>query len=372
MKRPLEALLQDALHAAIAAGDLRVPEAPACAIEDPELATFGDATCAVARKIARPLGRPALDVARTIVRHVRDPHGWLDAVEAAGPGFINLTASLAFWRTELARVLDAAAPDAREPAAVVTIAAPDDPSAGRVAVVADAIARLLGRVGCRVERVRADADVPAALGTAADRCVVVGSAATGGVLARAKRLRAEAGGDPTTTTIVTVAALGATSRGRSLDAAGVARLLAMDAARFALLGEEADVPVELDVDLLGAERIDNPLFAVRYALVRLARAAGAELPAPDLERLGAAELPCLRLVARHRDVLDLAVRRAEPHLVVAHVRAVAAAAHRYYNRHHPHIGDPRDVAARAAMLRGIGTVLRDGLALAGVRVAEGG
>ncbi len=372
MKRPLEALLQDALHAAIAAGDLRVPDAPACVVEDPELVAFGDATCGVARKIARPLGRPALDVARAIVGHVRDPHGWLDAVEAAGPGFINLTASLAFWRAELTCVLGEPAPEVRQPASVVTVAAPDDPVGGRIALVADAIARLLGRVGCRVDRVRAGADVPAALATAADRCVVVGSAAAGGLLARVKRLRAEGGGDPTTATIVTVAPLTATSRGRAFAPEGVRRVLGTDAARFALLGEAAGVPVELDADLLGAERVDNPLFAVRYALVRIGRAADPGSPAPDLGRLGVAEVPCLRLVARHRDTLDLAARRVDPHLVVAHVRAVAAAAHRYYNRHHPHIGDPRDVAARAAMLRGIGTVLRDGLALAGVRVAEGG
>ncbi|MGH7895355.1 MAG: DALR anticodon-binding domain-containing protein [Candidatus Binatia bacterium] len=379
MKRPLEALIQNALHAAIAAGDLRVHEEAVCVVEEPEDGAFGDATCRVAMSIARAAGRPAIEIARTVAGHVRDPYGWLAGIEAAGPGFINLHASPAFWRAELGGVLERGPRGEGHPlgpASVLAMAPDDDPAGPRVTLVADAVGRLLAAAGWDVVRATVRADDASALAPAmragVTRCVVVGVHGAANLVAQAKRLRAEAGGDPGTTAVVAVRPVLVSRHGRPVDPEARCAVVATDTGRFAVLGEAPELPVELDLDHVHAERIDNPLFAVDYALARIGRVVrGGGAPPSDLGRLGSAERECLRLVARHHDVVDDAARRSEPHRVVRHVRAVAAAFHRYYNRHHPLCGDPTDAAAQLAMLRGIAIVLQDGLALAGVRGAEG-
>ena len=105
-----EALLEGALDRAVACGDLPIADRPACRVEPPVDAAFGDATTRVAMMVARRLGRPAADVARTVAAHVVDPRGWLARVEAAGPGFVNIEASLECWRAALAAQLAGAAP----------------------------------------------------------------------------------------------------------------------------------------------------------------------------------------------------------------------------------------------------------------------
>jgi arginyl-tRNA synthetase len=333
--------------------------------------------------VARRLGRPAADVARTVAAHVVDPRGWLARVEAAGPGFVNLEASLDCWRAALATRLGGAAPAAPPHGrAVVVLTA--SPGALRAAAVADALARLLAASGHEVERtraatpdvaaddprVRAEDDPRARVSASASdavpvrRIVVVHDATARDAARRAKAAVAAAGGRPGHVTAVPVAPLEVRRRGRIVDGADAAAIVATPAALFAMLATAPATPAVLDADRLGVDRIDDAWTRLRYAAVRIARvgtAAGDALPV--LDALGEAERECLRAVGMAPDVVALAARRLEPEAVAAHARALAATFHRYYNRGRFDDGGAAVPTARRALARGVGLVLQEMLAL---------
>ena len=106
MKRLLEGLLRDALSAAVGAGDLRVEVPESIQLEEPSDPAFGDLASNVAMTLARQAGKPPRAIAQSILGHLKDPDGLLAGTEIAGPGFINLRASAACWRSFLAERLE--------------------------------------------------------------------------------------------------------------------------------------------------------------------------------------------------------------------------------------------------------------------------
>ena len=369
-----EALLDGALDRAVACGELAMTDRPACRLEPPADPAFGDATCRVAMTIARRLGRPAADVARTVASHVADPDRWLARVEAAGPGFVNLEASLGFWREALAeRLADAPARVSPRGRALVVLAAPSRAStAARAAAVADALARLLGAAGHEVER-RTGATPDLGASAAIARVAVVHDAAERGAARHAKAAVAAAGGRSGHVTTVAVAPLEIRRRGRALDDAEATVLLARPAARFAMLEPPAATPAVLDVERLAGDRIDDAWTRIRYAAARIARVDGPVVAAPPaLDALGEPERECLRGVGFAPDVVALAARRLEPEAIAAHARALAAAFHRYYNRGRFLDGAADERDARRALARGVGRVLAAGLGILGADGADFG
>jgi len=162
MKPLLEGLLREALTAAVGAGELRIEVPERIQLEQPSEAAFGDLASNVAMTLARQAGKPPRAIAQTILDHLRDPAGLLASAEIAGPGFINLRASLACWRGLLAEVLAAgeaygrSATGAGQRVQVEFVSAnPTGPlhvGHGRGAVIGDVAARLLAAVGYAVER----------------------------------------------------------------------------------------------------------------------------------------------------------------------------------------------------------------------------
>jgi arginyl-tRNA synthetase len=162
MKSHLEGLLRDALERAVAAGELRLGRPPVFAIEVPSDPAFGDLASNVAMVLAREAGRPPRALAEIILRHVRDPEGWLAGTEIAGPGFINFRLSPAFWRMVLGKALAAGPAYGRSDAGrgrkiqiEFVSANPTGPlhvGHGRGAVLGDVTARLLEAAGYDVER----------------------------------------------------------------------------------------------------------------------------------------------------------------------------------------------------------------------------
>ncbi len=66
---------------------------PDVELQRPKVAAHGDLSCTVALPLAKQLGRPARELAATIAAALRalpERARWIDAVEVAGPGFINL------------------------------------------------------------------------------------------------------------------------------------------------------------------------------------------------------------------------------------------------------------------------------------------
>ena len=376
MYRAFEVLLEAALDAAIADGELLVSDRPACRLEVPEQPAFGDATSRVALAIARRLGRPAPEVAHALVRHVDDPRGWIEHIEAAGPGFVNVRASLAFWRAALAAAVWGSPATARPRGRAVVLRAPSGAAAcdARAALVADGLGRLLATAGYLVERVVAPVDALAERKDAGtvDRVVVVHARSDRTALRRAKAGFADAGGRPGHVAGVGVESLVVRRRGRAVAEAEAVAVLATPGARFAVGAEPAGMPAVLDVERLAPDRIDNPWVPVRYALARIARLGD---PGPGdrdaLEPLGEPDRECLRAVGGHVDVVELAATRVELDALAAHARGLAAAFHRHYNRGAFAVPEPATARARRALAAGVRQVLEATLTVLGAPVAEG-
>jgi len=162
MKRLLEGLLREALTAAVGAGDLRVEVPERIQLDEPSDPAFGDLASNLAMTLARQAGKPPRAIAQSILAHVKDPDGLLAGTEIAGPGFINLRASAACWRSFLGEVLAAgeaygrsALGAGRRVQVEFVSANPTGPlhvGHGRGAVIGDVVARLLAAAGYAVER----------------------------------------------------------------------------------------------------------------------------------------------------------------------------------------------------------------------------
>jgi arginyl-tRNA synthetase len=156
-----------------------------------------------------------------------------------------------------------------------------------------------------------------------------------------------------------------------LDEVGV------DAARFFFLMRKSDSHLEFDLDLAKQQSTDNPVFYVQYAHARIASVlrqaaeSGTAVEAePDLAPLGEGEVEALRTLAAWPDAVEASARDLEPHRIVFYALELAAAFHRYYNRHRILTEDHGLTQARLALVRCIQQVLRSALGLAGVAAPE--
>jgi len=155
-------IVEDALVKAIDAGELPLSgeDLPAVDLERPRDPAHGDWASAVALRSAKDAGMAPRAIADIIVAHLSD-HPDIEAVEVAGPGFINLRLSV----SALARIVV----QARERKADFGKAAPKDEyiqvefvsanpvgpmhvGHGRWAALGDALALVLEHAGHRVQR----------------------------------------------------------------------------------------------------------------------------------------------------------------------------------------------------------------------------
>lgn len=160
MRERIESLLQAAVRQAIEAGELLTREVPPLVLETPRDPALGDVACTVALGLARPERKAPRQIAEIIVRHLGDGDGVFAGIEIAGPGYINLRLTHAFWLSNLARVAspDFGAPRFGNGARVLVEFVSANPTGpltvghGRNAVLGDAIARLFEATGHAVTR----------------------------------------------------------------------------------------------------------------------------------------------------------------------------------------------------------------------------
>jgi arginyl-tRNA synthetase len=98
-----------AIRAAVADGELSVLVPDSVVIERPKNRDHGDYATNAALQLAKPAGRPPRDVAEIIAGHLRGADG-IDAVDIAGPGFLNIRLSHGA-QGELARLIVAEGPN---------------------------------------------------------------------------------------------------------------------------------------------------------------------------------------------------------------------------------------------------------------------
>jgi arginyl-tRNA synthetase len=134
-------------------------------LQRPKVAAHGDLCCTVALALAKQLGRPAREIAAQIAAALQANEGsrqWIESVEVAGPGFVNLRLTHALKQQVLAEVLRAGAAfgagqeGANRPVVVEFVSAnPTGPlhlGHARQAALGDAVANVLARRGWAVQR----------------------------------------------------------------------------------------------------------------------------------------------------------------------------------------------------------------------------
>jgi arginyl-tRNA synthetase len=163
VQRELSDLLAAALRKAAAAGDLDLDPGMVGTpvLERPRLAEHGDWASNVALVLAKAAKAPPRKVAEAMVAHLEVPD-WVESVEVAGPGFVNIRLAQRWFAGLVRRVLREGERHGRldigngEEVQVEFISAnPTGPlhvGNARWAAFGDALANLLDACGYRVER----------------------------------------------------------------------------------------------------------------------------------------------------------------------------------------------------------------------------
>lgn len=167
--------------------------------------------------------------------------------------------------------------------------------------------------------------------------------------------------------------------GNFVTLADVVKEVGKDVVRFTMLTRKADAQMDFDFAKVVEASKDNPVFYVQYAHARIsslgrrAVEAGIELPAPDLSRLGTAELDLIKLAAQFPRVVEGAAQNREPHRIAFYLNDLAAGFHGWWNLGNDQpeqrvivVNDPETTSARLFLSEGIGQIIRNGLALMGV------
>jgi arginyl-tRNA synthetase len=167
--------------------------------------------------------------------------------------------------------------------------------------------------------------------------------------------------------------------GNFVTLADVVEEVGKDVVRFTMLTRKADAQMDFDFAKVVEASKDNPVFYVQYAharissLQRRAEAAGIDLPAPDLSQLGTEELTLVKRAAQFPRIVESAAVNREPHRIAFYLNDMAADFHAWWNLGNDRperrvivAGDPAATSARLFLSRGIGQIIRNGLALMGV------
>ncbi len=154
--------LSHALTQAQNAGDLPKSAAVEVELQIPRDPRHGDFSSSLAMALASETGRPAREIAETIVRHLDLPADIASSVGIAGPGFINFLLSPVWLRGVVRTALEEGEDYGRSNTGQgkrllleFVSANPTGPVAvvqGRAAAIGDALARLFERTGWAVSR----------------------------------------------------------------------------------------------------------------------------------------------------------------------------------------------------------------------------
>ena len=159
IKRRVVEILQRALDRARSTGDLRGDPVPV-SVEAPKRGAWGDFATTIALTLGSAERRPPRQVAEIIKQYI-EPADVLEAVDVAGPGYVNVTVRREAWRSVIQEVLAAGTsyargePTGRSVQVEFVSANPTGPlhvGHGRLAAVGLGLANLLAAAGNTVQR----------------------------------------------------------------------------------------------------------------------------------------------------------------------------------------------------------------------------
>ena len=171
--------------------------------------------------------------------------------------------------------------------------------------------------------------------------------------------------------------------GNFVTLADVVNEVGKDVVRFTMLTRKADAQMDFDFAKVVEASKDNPVFYVQYAharvasLHRKAAEAGIACPTADLGLLDAEELALVKRAAQFPRVVEGAALAREPHRIAFYLYDLAAEFHALWNvgndrpeRRFLLTDRPELTCARLFLARGIGQIVRNGLALMGVEAVQ--
>ncbi|HRT62690.1 MAG TPA: DALR anticodon-binding domain-containing protein, partial [Syntrophales bacterium] len=153
-----------------------------------------------------------------------------------------------------------------------------------------------------------------------------------------------------------------------------------DAARYNFMMRRSDSHLDFDLDLAKRQSNENPVYYVQYAharissIMRTALEKGFSIPTyrdidPAVLTLPE-EITLIKSVIRFPEVVEAGARALEPHRLTFYLNDLAGTFHSYYNRNRVISDDAALSRARLYLVRCIGQVLRNALALLGVTAPE--
>jgi arginyl-tRNA synthetase len=171
--------------------------------------------------------------------------------------------------------------------------------------------------------------------------------------------------------------------GNFVTLADVVSEVGKDVVRFTMLTRKADAQMDFDFAKVVEASKDNPVFYVQYAHARIrsvnrkAAEAGITDSGADLSRLDTEELTVVQLAAQFPRIVEAAALAREPHRVAFYLFDLAASFHALWNmgndrpeRRFLLVDDPATTSARLFLANAIGQVIRNGLAIMGVKAVE--
>ena len=153
-----------------------------------------------------------------------------------------------------------------------------------------------------------------------------------------------------------------------------------DAARFIFLTRHHESALDFDLELAKEKTNDNPVYYVQYVHARIAsiKRKAEERGQNDTGQTDKAiallvepeEIDLMKMLARYPDVITAAARAMEPHRITYYLMGLAAAFHRYYNRHRVLVDEPLLRCGRLNLVLAVQKVIRNGLRLLGVSAPQ--
>jgi arginyl-tRNA synthetase len=171
--------------------------------------------------------------------------------------------------------------------------------------------------------------------------------------------------------------------GNFVTLADVVSEVGKDVVRFTMLTRKADAQMDFDFAKVVEASKDNPVFYVQYAHARIrsvnrkAAEAGITDSGADLSRLDTEELMVVQLAAQFPRIVEAAALAREPHRIAFYLFDLSASFHALWNmgndrpeRRFLLVDDPATTSARLFLANAIGQVIRNGLAIMGVKAVE--
>ena len=151
-----------------------------------------------------------------------------------------------------------------------------------------------------------------------------------------------------------------------------------DAARFYYVQRKPEQHMDFDLDLAKSQSNDNPVYYVQYAHARICQvfnaAAVRGIEIDEVQDYGLltseTEENMLTALAKFPEMVQTAAKAYEPHQITYYLRDLANALHSYYNACKFLDSEDELRNQRMALLTATQQVLRNGLALIGVRAPE--